>query len=61
MAKQRSLPAVPPTADREHPSAPSDRIILAGVGGTALWVIAWLTVQLHGSLGWVLPLVPGAR
>jgi hypothetical protein len=42
-------------------SAPSDRLVLAGVGGTVLWVLTWLTVQMHGIFGWALPLVPGFR
>ena len=31
--------------------APSDRLLVAGVGAIALWVILWMGIQLYTSLG----------
>ena len=61
MAHQRNLPAPSLTSDSEHPSAPSDRVIIAGAGGAAVWVLTWLTVQLHGGFSWLPPLLTGLR
>ena len=61
MTHERSLPAPPPASDGEHLTAPSDRVILAGAGVTALWVLTWLTVQLRGELGWVLSFLPATQ
>jgi len=35
--------------------------MLAGAAGAGLWVLTWLTVQLHTAFSWALPLVPGFR
>ena len=61
MAHQQSLPAPSLTSDSEQPSAPSDRVIVAGAGGATVWVLTWLTVQLHGGFGSLLPLLTGLR
>ncbi len=45
----------------ERPDAPSDRLMLGGAAGAVAWVLTWLTVQLHSTLGWALPLLPGFR
>ena len=39
----------------------TDRLILTAAGGGATWVLSWLAVQLHASLGWALPFIPGSR
>ena len=41
--------------------APRGRLVLGALGWAALWVLAWLVGQLHGALGWALPLLPGGR
>ena len=33
----------------------SDRLLAVGVAGATLWMLSWLVVQLHGTLGWALP------
>jgi len=45
----------------EQKAGPSDRLMLAGAAGAGLWVLTWLTVQLHAAFSWALPLVPGFR
>ncbi len=53
-------PSVPmPAPEPAH--APSDGHMLGSLSAAALWVLAWLAVQLHAALGWALPLLPGSR
>ena len=47
--------------DAECRTGPSDRLLLAAAGGAALWVLAWVTVQLPGVLGRSLPLLAWFR
>ena len=54
------IPAVDPLVPSPV-RAPRDRLMLRTLGGAALWVLAWLVVQLHGAAGWALPLLPGGR
>jgi hypothetical protein len=61
MSSQAGRSPAAPAPEVEQGPAPSGRLVLAGVGGTVLWVLTWLTVQMHGFFGWALPLVPGFR
>jgi hypothetical protein len=45
------------TETSEH-LAPSDRLLFAGAGAAALWVILWVGIQLRASLDWTWPPLP---
>ncbi len=60
MPNHLAKPAVSaPNAERH--AGPSDRLLLASAGGAALWVFAWVTVQLPGVVGRSLPLLSWLR
>jgi hypothetical protein len=43
-------PAAPTPRPAPPASAPSDRLVLLALGSTVLWVLAWVIIQLGGSL-----------
>ena len=50
-----------PTPDDEQARAPSERLLVVGVSGATLWVLAWVMVQLPGPLSRTLPSLPWLR
>jgi hypothetical protein len=60
MPTPRRAPAIAPSP-AEQPTGPRERVLLAGAGVAATWVLAWLLVQLYGAAGWALPFLPGSR
>ena len=60
MARRMGHPATA-APDAEHPTGPSDRLLLVGVSGATLWVLAWVMVQLPGPLSRTLPSLPWLR
>ena len=61
VSRLRARDGGPVAHDEERIAGPSDRLMLAGAAGAGLWVLTWLTVQLHTAFSWALPLVPGFR
>jgi len=49
MESQRTTPRV--QTQQPERSAPSDRLLLLAVGASALWVLAWIAIQISGRLG----------
>jgi hypothetical protein len=49
METQRTTPRA--QTKQSEGSAPSDRLLLIAVGASALWVLAWIGIQVSGRLG----------
>ena len=63
-AAQLAPPSTPTAAeaaptDAAAPHTPADGLVVAVVGGAALWVLLWVAIQLHAEFGWTLPAIPG--
>ena len=61
MSRDAGHSTAAPTPDGEQSRAPSERLLLVGVSGAILWVVAWLKVQLPGPLSRMLPSLPWLR
>jgi hypothetical protein len=46
----RPATPTPRPAPVPHDPTPSDRLVLLALGSTVLWVLAWVIIQLGGSL-----------
>ena len=49
MESQRTTPRA--QSQQPEQTGPSDRLMLLAVGASALWVVAWIGIQISGRLG----------